>query len=76
MANHEDIKLDLSLFALGSLDPDEQRAIEQHLADGCDECAAELQAWRDVVGLVPLEVPAAAAPDLKPQLLQRVRAGA
>lgn len=76
MANHEDIKLDLSLYALGSLDPDEQRTIEQHLADGCAECAAELQAWRDVVGLVPLEVYAAGAPDLKGQLLQRVRAGA
>jgi anti-sigma-K factor RskA len=70
---HEDIKSDLPLYALGSLDAEEQQAIEQHLAEGCDSCIPELQAWREVVGMVPLEVPAGAAPDLKLKLLARVR---
>ena len=73
---HEDIKSDLSLYALGSLEAEERQAVEQHLASGCDSCAAELAEWREVVGMVPLETPSRAAPDLKPQLLARVRAEA
>src|SRR5262245_49068758 len=71
---HEDIQSDLPLYALGSLDADEQQAIEQHLAEGCDSCSRELQSWREIVGMVPLEMPARAAPDLKEKLLARVRA--
>lgn len=71
---HDDIQTDLPLYALGSLDAEERQAIEQHLAAGCDSCAADLVAWREVVGMVPLEVPARAAPDLKAKLLARVRA--
>lgn len=71
---HEDIQSDLPLYALGSLDAEERRAVEQHLADGCDSCSRELLTWREVVGMVPLEIPARAAPDLKSKLLARVRA--
>src|SRR5262245_65832976 len=71
---HEDIQSDLPLYALGSLDAEDRRAVEQHLADGCDSCSRELLTWREVVGMVPLEVPARAAPDLKAKLLARVRA--
>jgi anti-sigma-K factor RskA len=52
---HEDIQSDLALYALGSLDAEERQAIEQHLAAGCDSCAQELLAWREVVGMVPFE---------------------
>lgn len=76
MTNHEDIQADLPLFALGSLDAEERRAIEQHLAGGCESCGRELQAWREVVGMVSLEVPTTAPPDLKAKLLARVRADA
>jgi len=76
MTTHEDIQADLPLYALGSLDAEEQRAVEQHLAGGCESCGRELQAWREVVGMVPLEVPEVAAPDLKATLLVRVRAAA
>jgi anti-sigma-K factor RskA len=74
MTNHDDIQADLPLYALGSLDAEERRVVEQHLAEGCESCARELQAWREVVGMVPLEVPDAAPPDLKGKLLARVRA--
>jgi anti-sigma-K factor RskA len=73
---HEDIQSDLALYALGSLDAEERQAIEQHLAAGCDSCSVELKAWREVVGMVPFEGPARAAPDLKAKLLARVRADA
>lgn len=69
---HADINADLSLFALGSLDPDERRAVERHLAE-CADCRRELASWRDVVGLMALEGQEATPPDLKPQLLRRVR---
>src|ERR1051326_2588101 len=40
----EDTMKDHALFyALGTLTQNEARAFEDHLADGCDECAAELQ---------------------------------
>src|SRR5262245_38535493 len=70
---HEDIRADLSLFALDSLDPDERRVIEEHLAAGCDSCQGELAIWREVVGAVALVGQDAAPPDLKPALLQRLR---
>jgi anti-sigma-K factor RskA len=73
---HEDIQSDLPLYALGSLDAEERQAIERHLADGCDSCTLELRTWREVVGLVPLELPARGAPDLKAELLERVRSEA
>lgn len=72
MTNHDDLKADLPLYALGALEPEEQREIAQHLAGGCDECAGELQAWNEVVGMVPLEGPDSAPPDLKAKLLARV----
>src|SRR5262249_28349483 len=59
-------------FALGVLDPDEQRDVEQHLATGCDVCQRELASWREVVGLVPLATQDVEVPDLKPVLLQRL----
>jgi anti-sigma-K factor RskA len=70
---HEEIQTDLSLFALGTLEADERREIERHLATGCTVCQPELVKWRDVVGLMALEGQDATPPDLKPQLLRRVR---
>jgi anti-sigma-K factor RskA len=73
---HDEIQADLSAFALGALDPDEQREVEQHLAGGCVACRGELAAWREVVGIMPLATPEAAAPNLKPALLQRLKPSA
>jgi len=70
---HEEIRADLPLHALGSLDPDERRAIERHLAEGCDDCGRELDEWRRVVELIPLGAEAAEPPELKDRLLDRAR---
>jgi anti-sigma-K factor RskA len=72
MMTHEDIQADLGLYVLGSLDAEERQAIDRHLAEGCDSCSRELAKWREVVDMVPLEMSAAAPPDLKARLLARV----
>ena len=47
--NADDIRERAAAYALGGLDPAESRAFEQHLDEGCDECAAELSAFDAVV---------------------------
>ena len=76
MMSHEDIQADLPLLALDSLDAEERRLVEAHLAEGCESCGRELQAWREVVGMVPLEAAGEPPADLKAKLLARVRADA
>jgi anti-sigma-K factor RskA len=73
MMTHDDIQADLPLLALGSLDPEERREIEQHLGTGCDACERELANWRAVVEMVPLALEPTDTPDLKPTLLARAR---
>jgi anti-sigma-K factor RskA len=46
--DHQEIINLLPLAALGRLEPDEALALEEHLRDGCDECEAELRAYREV----------------------------
>jgi anti-sigma-K factor RskA len=70
---HEEIFEDLPLLALGSLDPDERRVVQQHLDQGCDRCAPEIAAWQQVVATLALEDDEIEVPNLKPQLLSRAR---
>jgi len=69
---HDEIKAELSSFALGALDPEEQQAVEHHLQGGCPECEGELTSWREVVGLVALDSRETTPPDLKPALMKQV----
>lgn len=48
-------------YALGALDADERAAFEAHLA-GCAACRVEVQAFREVAGLLAGAAPAVAAP--------------
>ncbi len=70
---HEEIQAELSAFALDALDSRERGEIEAHLAGGCAACQRKLAQWREVVGMMALAGADAAAPDLKPALLQRLR---
>ena len=72
---HDEIQADLSSFALGALDADERRAVEEHLSSSCAACRGELATWQEVVGSMALAGPEAPAPDLKPALLKRLHAG-
>ncbi len=48
--NHDELRDLLPLKALDRLDPDEERALSEHLASLCPECEAELASFRDALG--------------------------
>jgi anti-sigma-K factor RskA len=45
--DHQELINLLPLAALDRLDPDESRALDEHLREGCTQCEAELRAWRE-----------------------------
>jgi anti-sigma-K factor RskA len=53
MSPHEQFAEDLALYALGSLDGAERRALEEHL-DRCDSCRKELELLRGDLSLLAL----------------------
>lgn len=74
--NHEDYKAMLPLQALSTLDGDEARALDQHLA-ACAECRAGLVEWQETTGALahaanPLEPSAG----LRDRIVSAVRAEA
>ena len=58
----------LSLYALGALDGDDLRAVEEHLAAGCPECRAELARLAEEI-----EGFAASLPPVAPSEITRAR---
>jgi anti-sigma-K factor RskA len=72
MKSREEIRDDLSLYALGSLEPEERSAVETAVAQDA-ELARELREWTEMVGLLALDAPDAAPPDVREALLSRVR---
>ena len=52
--DHEAIKLLLPLAAIDWLAPDEAAIVDEHLRAGCDECATELQAYREAASALAL----------------------
>jgi anti-sigma-K factor RskA len=56
MSAHEELKVNAAGYVLGSLDPDERREFESHLAE-CAECAAEMTSLRPIVGALATAVP-------------------
>jgi anti-sigma-K factor RskA len=73
MPTHEEIKADLSSFALGGLDPSEARAIQEHLDTGCAECRSELVQWEGVVRLLGLAADRVKSPRHTHTVLARIR---
>ena len=64
----------LPAYALGSLDTEEIRRVEEHLS-GCLICRSESDAFQDVAGQLSLVAPAATpSPELKDRLMKRVQA--
>ncbi len=71
---HEELKEQLPLYATGGLDAETADAVERHLAEPCDSCAAEVQEWQEVVGLISLGVtPAGPSDVVKDRLMARIR---
>ena len=62
-----------SLYALGALSQWEARAFEEHLAEGCRECAAELQSFEETTRALGLAAHEARPPaSVKERLLSLV----
>lgn len=51
---HDQITEQLALYSLGALNQIEADAVEHHLEDGCEACAAELKPFKSVVGTLGL----------------------
>jgi anti-sigma-K factor RskA len=71
---HEDYKQLLALEAVGALDEGERARLGEHL-NGCDECRGELREMADAAAsLVYTVAPSAPTPELRSNILRRVRA--
>jgi anti-sigma factor ChrR (cupin superfamily) len=51
-----------ALYALGALEGEEARDFEEHIASGCEQCAAELREFEGVVADLGLAAPEAEPP--------------
>jgi anti-sigma factor RsiW len=64
----------LPLYVLGGLDAETAAAVERHVAEPCDSCAAEVREWQEVVGLISLGVtPVGPSDVVKDRLAARVQ---
>jgi len=76
MSTHEELKANAAGYVLGSLDPEERRAFEAHLA-GCAECSAEVASLRPVIGALATAVPQVTPrAELRDRILSGIVAGA
>lgn len=74
MISHEEEKEMLAAHALGALDMDEARRVEEHLSS-CAECRAELEEWRETAGALAYSAGTAEpSPELRSRILKGVRA--
>lgn len=72
MTDHQWFEL-AAPYALGALTPDERAGFEAHLAE-CATCRADVQAFREVVGLLAHAAPGAAPPAaLRDRILREAR---
>jgi anti-sigma-K factor RskA len=67
--DHEQLEENLSLYALGALDPDSVREMEQHLAAGCPACSTLLRQYQAAVTTLPYALPSQTPP---PALKSRI----
>jgi anti-sigma factor ChrR (cupin superfamily) len=58
----DEIRERASLYALGALSQHESRAFEEHLAEGCEACEAELRSFEEVTEALAFASPAVAPP--------------
>lgn len=72
----EEIQERAALYALGALGQHEARAFDEHLAEGCATCEAELKEFATVVEKLAFESPEAApSPDTRNKLMALIAAG-
>ena len=55
--DHEQLEENLSLYALGALDPDSSSEMEEHLSAGCPECQILLRQYQATLAALPYALP-------------------
>jgi anti-sigma-K factor RskA len=55
--DHEQLEESLSLYALGTLEPDSAREVESHLATGCPSCRTRLRQYQSTATALPYALP-------------------
>lgn len=51
--DHEQLEENLSLYALGTLEPDSAREVESHLASGCPRCRTAFSQYQGTAAMLP-----------------------
>jgi anti-sigma-K factor RskA len=70
---HTDYKEMLAAYALGALDAEEARLLEEHLST-CTDCRAEMEQWRDTTAALALSVESIEpSAELRSRILETVR---
>ena len=69
----EEARERISAYAIGALDPEEARAVEEYLRTASPEEQREWAAWRETAAMLPLALPEVAPPPaLREDLLKRI----
>lgn len=71
--DHDQLEENLSLYALGTLEPDSAREIESHLASGCPRCGALLRQYQGTAAMLPYALTLKAPPtELKAGVMRTI----
>ncbi len=71
--DHEELQENLSLYALGTLEPESAQEVEAHLASGCPNCGTILTQFQTTAALLPSALPPKTPPaDAKRKIFARL----
>jgi anti-sigma factor ChrR (cupin superfamily) len=74
-AAHDEIAERAALYALGALTQVEAQAFEDHLAEGCEVCQAEVDGFEEVVGSLGAGEAQEVPPQVRDRLVARISEG-
>ena len=71
--DHAQLEESLSLYALGTLEPDSAREVESHLASGCPQCGTLLRQYQGTAAMLPYALALHAPPaEFKARVMRAV----
>lgn len=71
--DHEQLEESLSLYALGTLEPDSAREVESHLASGCPRCGTLLRQYQSTAAMLPYALASTTPPaELKARVMRAI----
>jgi anti-sigma-K factor RskA len=71
--DHEQLEESLSLYALGTLEPESAREVHAHLATGCPRCSALLREYQGTATMLPYALAPHTPPaDLKSRIMAEI----